>query len=275
MHKSHPAFQAPDNKAKVWRYMDISKFIALLDKRALFFSTVDQFDDKFEGYYSKYIFDLPLEKNLTPEGLRSLEEEKAVYIAMNEKNRRHVFVNCWHMNDDESEAMWKLYSKSSDAVAVQSTYERLSDSFKEYDEEDVYIGTVNYIDYKKQPVPLSTAKEPVVNLFYPFIHKRRSFEHERELRAVISYWGETPELMYDGDEEIEIPQPKVKSEKFYKEKGVLFGLNVPVNLDELIENIFVSPTANKWFEDVVNSVMKKYGLNQKAEKSPLADDPLN
>ena len=44
-------------------------------------------------------------------------------------------INCWHMNDHESAAMWKLYLKSNEGIAVQSTYETLRDSI--IDEEKV------------------------------------------------------------------------------------------------------------------------------------------
>lgn len=40
------------------------------------------------------------------------------------------------------------------------------------------IGLVKYIDYDKDVFPLD-------NTFYPFTHKRKSFEHEREVRFLI------------------------------------------------------------------------------------------
>jgi len=37
----------------------------------------------------------------------------------------------------------------------------------------VYIGSVGYVDYERGPDP--------INVMYLGVHKRRSFEHEREL----------------------------------------------------------------------------------------------
>jgi hypothetical protein len=34
-------------------------------------------------------------------------------------------VTCWHMNECESAAMWKLYSTAKESVCVQTTYGRL------------------------------------------------------------------------------------------------------------------------------------------------------
>lgn len=36
---------------------------------------------------------------------------------------------------------------------------------------------IKYIDYKKDWIPEK-------NMFYPFVHKRKSYEHEKEVRAI-------------------------------------------------------------------------------------------
>ena len=35
-------------------------------------------------------------------------------------------VNCWHINEHESAAMWDLYLKSNEGIAIQSTYQKLA-----------------------------------------------------------------------------------------------------------------------------------------------------
>jgi hypothetical protein len=50
---------------------------------------------------------------------------------MGEHRRKLVssyFVNCWHMNEHESAAMWRLYSQADEAICVQSTFARLADA---------------------------------------------------------------------------------------------------------------------------------------------------
>jgi len=44
--------------------------------------------------------------------------------------RRYVFVNPWHKNEFESAAMWKLYLKSEEGVAIRTTVERLKHAFE-------------------------------------------------------------------------------------------------------------------------------------------------
>src|SRR5207248_1539762 len=96
---------------------------------------------------------------------------------LNRKWRDHTAINCWHLNDHESAAMWKLYLKSDDGVAIQSTYRNLRDCFN-LTEERIFLGLVRYVDYERDVIPEGT-------MFTPFIHKRKSFQHENEVRALI------------------------------------------------------------------------------------------
>jgi hypothetical protein len=79
------------------------------------------------------------------------------------------------MSDYESAAMWKLYLRDH-GVAIQTTFQALTASLAS--EEDGYVGLVKYIDFQ-------TALIPENNAFWPFVHKRRSFDFEHEVRAVI------------------------------------------------------------------------------------------
>lgn len=63
---------------------------------------------------------------------------------------RKLFVlNCWHMNDEESDAMCGLYATRIAGIAVQSTFKRLKDSFNADNQHQESIGIVEYINYEK------------------------------------------------------------------------------------------------------------------------------
>jgi hypothetical protein len=50
MIEEHPEFVAPPNlNVRICRYLDFTKFGALLESRALFFSRLDKLGDPFEG----------------------------------------------------------------------------------------------------------------------------------------------------------------------------------------------------------------------------------
>jgi hypothetical protein len=52
------------------------------------------------------------------------------------------------------------------------------------------------------------------------------------------------------------------------------GIEVPVNLNELVETVFVAPTAPAWFATLVKAVAKRYGLNAEVRHSDLYTAPL-
>jgi len=161
------------------------------------------------------------------------------------------FVNCWHMNECESVAMWEVYSTSKESVCVQTTYARLREALAE----DVYIGMVNYISYERDKIPAG-------NTFWPLVHKRKSFEHERELRAV---WSDMASVSLAGPEVgAGLKSQPAPQEVVWKQ----------VNLGALIESVFVSPSAGLWFSALVRKVLRTYSVRLPVQRSDLAAEPL-
>ncbi len=156
MYRRNVQFPGPGNTAVVWRYMPFVAFVDLLQRRKLFFTRLEKLADPYEGFYS-------------PEIRPALEWKvpKAVVRAAEKFSRRNYCVSCWHENEDESAAMWSIYS-SSDGIAVRSTVRRLKDALEE-EGRDVFIAKVRY----------SALTAPAAS---PLAYKRKSFEHEKEVR---------------------------------------------------------------------------------------------
>ena len=245
IYNPHNDFEIPENQnVKIWRYLDFTKYVSLLDKKALFFTRADKLADVFEGSYTKANIELR-SRNFKDEPKRMADFVSSSF----KKIREFTIVNCWHMNNYESAAMWKLYLKSDEGVAIQSTFKRLKENFNQKKSRPVYIGKVRYIDYEKDVMPQSDALSP-------YIYKRKSFDHERELRAV-SY-------------NVQLNGSSVDSSKVKLNDGDYF----PVDLDLLIEQVYVAPIAQEWFYELVKSVTKKYCLNKEIVKSNLTASPL-
>jgi hypothetical protein len=257
----HPIFTPPsDPNIKIWRYMDFTKYVSMLDTGGLYFSRSDLLGDPFEASSSQANIALRLqdyEETIEQLGVSSgagaAENYVASYSKILEWHRQWLYVNSWHMNEYESAAMWGLYAKTDEAIAVQSRFARLRECLpSEVNLEDdnpagVYIGEIKYIDYERDRLPEG-------NLLYPVIYKRKSFEHERELRAVI--WDTTP----SGDMSMNNPR-----------RGQL----VKVPLAEMIEAVYVAPIAPSWFRNLVAAVTVKYGFaNTPIVSSSLAERPV-
>ena len=102
-----------------------------------------------------------------------------------------------------------------------------------------HIGKVNYGDYDLESVGGDS-------MLGTFLWKRRGFEHERELRAVI---------------EIPTSRPPMELVKRSSEPAsVSEGLYVPVDTNVLIQRIHMYPAAPGWFHEACQAVVDKYGL---------------
>src|SRR5208337_2471674 len=136
MYEAHPVFISPsDPDVKIWRYLDIPKYLSLLEKRSLFFTSGDMLGDPFEGSLPStqgQVNITELIKKRTAESFGLSLDQIAPPPSIHENIRKHVFVCSFHMNNYESAALWSIYSKASQGVAIQSTFNRLTECFKDY-----------------------------------------------------------------------------------------------------------------------------------------------
>ncbi len=239
-YRNHPAFKKPENiNSCIWRYMDFTKFASMLDKSGLFFSRLDRLEDVFEGSVPAPNFEVRREierEHGMPEGKLNEFGPFLKWI------RQWVYVNCWNMNETESAAMWKLYSKSNDSIAIRSTFGRLDECIGDR----CYIGKVKYINYATETIPESI-------LYYFFLHKRISFVHEQEIRALIAEFPSKVDFDFSNDSE-----------------GKLFE----TDLNQLIDRIYIDPTAPTWLLELTTSLCAKYGLKKEVKQSSLIGEPL-
>jgi hypothetical protein len=160
--------------------------------------------------------------------------------------RQLTFISCWHLNDHESQGMWRLYVGGSEGVAICSRFGALADCLTKNPRNEIYLGCVKYIDYQKDQLSDDWVT--------PFVHKRLSFRHESELRAVIFARSR--------------PQAPPAEEK------LVDGVSVEVDLNAAIDAVYTSPYAPIWFHNLVVSISKRFGLNVPIRLSALRAEPI-
>lgn len=238
MHEKHPVFIEPEDETTIWRYMSFAKLVSMLHSRSLYFCRVDKLQDRYEGQLPRPTFEI------TAENLR------CGYMA----TRKESIINCWSMSAHESVGLWKTYVPHNEGVVIRSTYSSLKTCFKKegvFKEATVYIGIVNYVDFNKYNFVDET--NIAFNGFIPLMHKRKFFEYEHELRAVISGLG---------------------TKFLYSIIQGVPGLGIPVSLDTLIHAIYVVPQASPWFVNTVKSLVKVYKLNPDIVSQSSLDESL-
>lgn len=256
----------------LWRYMSLDKFIDLLDTSELFFSSLSSYSksDPFEGLlppvtlevlggmfaerfecFKSQVVDMEsyvnsLNGQATPKQIQALDDaRKLVNTLSDEFNKSYIdvihsiTVNCWHSNSHESEAMWKLYNENDKGIAIKTSPKSLTAAFaKNSDDKAISIGKVKYIDYFDKNLTKDDCK--VDGHISPLL-KRASYSHEHEVRLFIS--------------------PKIDAGRV---TDAYNPVRVRVDLDLLIEGIYISPYASNLFSSSVKAICKKYGI--KSEK---------
>lgn len=256
---------------KIWHYMDFSKFIYLLENESLYFRRIDKLDDKFEGHYSYN----DLQKEIELYESFGQDQSKAEYFAEKHmdtiKERKYcTWINCWHINEEESYAMWKIYSGNNKGVAIQSTIDRLYKSKNEDNIDSFYLGKVVYGNHFKDNTP--------EQLFGTVLFKNNPYIYENELRAIIKrnkFVLNGENMIYHNIHEIREYNKNNKFPIKILDEPDYFpdGIDVKVNLNLLIDKIFVSPDETLFLNDLVKAVCIKYNLNEKEViQSPVAPE---
>lgn len=215
----------------VWKYLDLSKFLDMLLSQKLFMSRSDKFEDQYEGTFSEPTF----------EEIKKIAANNPKFLDYYKSHREKVVVSSWHANEYESFAMWQIFTKNNEGLAIQSTIGRLKKAVAVEKHIEQFIGEVNYIDYKKEYIPFE-------DTFFPFLFKRKSFQYEREIRII--------------------------SDVSNAEISINDGIKINVTINQLIEKIYIHPKSENWYKNLVVEMVKKLGYEIAIEKSDLESDIL-
>jgi hypothetical protein len=221
----------PAPETIVWKYLDLSKFLDLLLCKQLFMSRSDKFEDQYEGTFSEPTF----------EEIKKISGDNADFLDYYKMHRENVVISSWHINEYESYAMWQIFTKNQEGIAIQSTIGRLQEALVPENRYEQHIGEVKYIDYKKEYIPFD-------NNFFPFLFKRKSFQYEREVRII--------------------------SDLTRHSLNINEGVKANVDIHSLIEKIYIHPKSENWYKNLVIQLMQQLGFDFAIEKSDLESDIL-
>jgi hypothetical protein len=224
---------------RIWRYLDLAKFVSLISSKAIYFSCPTELDDPFEGYLprshilaydeiSRGVIDQFSKTNDFAIATGRIDRATATALIETIRNKldtrtmlrdvnNRFGVNCWHRNEGESAAMWKMYGN---CVAIESTKDRL---IRALNDEQIHIDEVRYMDFDYDPIDKG-------HQHYGLMIKRKAFEHEHELRAYMP-------LTTPGE-----------------------GQLVKCNLIELIAAIHVAPASATYYVDAVKYIVSQANL---------------
>jgi hypothetical protein len=235
--------------------MDFAKFVALLDQRSIYFARADLLGDPFEGAagiaerqseWNAFYLNFFREAMVTAPGQQKplpnehIEKEAARLLKdlsiIGDRDRRSPFVSCWHANTGESEALWRLYCPPPTVgVAIQTDAKSLEDALG--NDPKIEIGRVQYVDFRRSFAGFHD------RIFW----KRKSLIHEAEVRAVIRCRRDAPNEI---------------------------GVARAVDVQKMVPNIVPSPFAPTWFAPLVDSILRRFGMDLTVTRSELLSEPF-
>jgi len=227
----------PRTDKEIWRYRGIEHYSSILEDDSLWFSRPHVFNDPLEGSLpAANVFKRNMEHDDTEAKRRS--DIRALY-------RYTAYINCWYNGDHESDAMWRLYTDNeSNALAIKTTPADLYESLGPSD--SVVTGDIEYRDYSSFNLKTDN---PIAPLFF----KRKAFQFENEFRVVVHYMNES--AIGEDSSSIDESQPDGKA--------------VPVNIDNLIHKVVLSPGSSDEYERKVREITKEHGHSFEIERSDL------
>jgi hypothetical protein len=258
-----------EHKNILQRYMDLPKFMYLLQREALFLPKMSVFDDQLEGgltakdYLSTSndaaIIDnamnglWPSASETVDERSIRLEKANSTQIEIRQREfktpfgvykcedidkvfprcREWLYVSCWHKSMYECSAMWSLYGGDNNSVCIFTTEEKLKSLIQASENIDrINLYDIDYIDHKKA----SLSDECLA----PFLAKSLPFSFEKETRLIA----------YDS-------KVNLNSAVENNIKGIEISIG---SLPQLIDKVVISPNADAWFSSSVKQLCEEKGL---------------
>jgi hypothetical protein len=221
--------------------MSFAKFLSMLKSRSLHFARADMFEDPYEGHWTaRSVQRLRELLKRDPKKLAELLKFPSYY-------RQRTYISCWCEAEYESAALWDLYVQSNESIAIRTDYDTLSAELNASPYR-VIRSQIAYVPYDMVETPAH-----IVGPLVLFTRKRQSFKHEQEFRALII-------------------RPQSSSSTLFPRSAK--GLDLEVDVERLIKELYVSPKAPEWFGEVVSDVTHKYRLKVHVETSRLYSRPL-
>lgn len=235
----------------IYRYVSFESFVNIIQKQSLAFVLPDLWEDPFELYWFN--------------NTNTLEEDQ-VSIITHRILKYKTFAQSW-TRLSESDAMWRIYSHNNKSIRIKIN----TKDIKLLD--DVQIKEVRYSnDFDSFNLKNGEDFLQVLAL------KRKSFEHEKELRLIKYYKFHD---MQDAQKKIEMFLAIAKPEKYYKLIDNLFpnleiesqinniceilnlGKNKKTTIDvsfshieHFIKGVLVHPQAEDWYVNTVSDFCK-------------------
>lgn len=269
----------------LYRIISLETFVDLLHNKRERYVRPAIWDDNYEGYLFGKIENVEDRRkiiddvyyNICPKNYEGtinnlLKLEHAKYF---------VYGQCWSILSD-SDALWRIYSYNNHAIQVKTTDAKIEMLLKTESNISYAIRKVEYDVtpqddlMHKQVMQLSETQ----TTYEPFFHKRKAFEHEKEVRVLVDdirwyqalgmcsmganwkIYERMQEISEDRDRLDEIEKRLTEYMGHWVEKEIPMYVYLPIKkLNEYISTIKVHPMAEKWYVELIKGLCEEQNIN--------------
>lgn len=223
------------------RYLDMSRYLGFLQSKSLYLARADRFEDKFEGSFTP---------SVRAAIRKAYKDNRIAFTYENFKRelRGSVYVSCWTLGLDDNMALWAMYGKPENTIAVTTTVGRMRAALKAWSCPSATPVSLVKVEYIK---PWRDPKVEVVPYSNIFRYKVTAYSFEQEVRVILDRHG----VNFGAND---------------KDEGVL----LPIAPAKFIRSIVVSPLAGRSFRNLVAEVTSRYGIVAQVRLSKLAMSPI-
>ncbi len=237
--KENEHLATPPDESIIWRYMDLSKFLSLITNKKIFFCNMNYLPDQNEGT-------IPIRNRMNFKIEQGTASEDIV-IDGNYNPRTHS-VDIKYMYS-------KILEKHKRTTLVSCWTKKDTESFllwKAY-------APINGIAIKTKIINIKNAIDISDDYYITDINYQKIDNCDNKFK-ILSY--KYP--FYKEENEVRIIIPNISNKK---------GKNYSVDVDNLIDEIYVSPLTDYWFFEVFKKIVSKFNkkLSNKIIKSEIKE----
>lgn len=120
---------------------------------SLYFCRIDRFGGSIEGALPGRVADHvdELKRIMMMPDLLGRVPDSSLYVGHVSARRQYqqfFYANCWHVNANESTAMWRLYLSAHDGVAIKTSFSRMRQAMRAPGKGRLCGGLVSYVDWE-------------------------------------------------------------------------------------------------------------------------------
>lgn len=284
----------------VVRYMNLAKFLAFIANSELFFPTWEQLktDDPHEGELNQKDIDIIINNFFNSEDNNQDYNLRNILINY-EKTIRNIIVgslaiNCWSIVEFDCYAMWKLYAELEYGIAVTTTYSKLKNAIDNFDRPCV-INRVIYRSPQEQTIDTHESFnelqmaynniQPYLNYFNDPQEYVQSPESQKIEQLSVDFSNKalnfytslifSKRKAFEYENELRIATMITLKDFWLNNNQKLNGLKFPINLNYLIDNIYISPNAPDWLRNTIKKILHQFGIEKEVYISNLLTPPVH